>query len=255
MTIRHIVILAALLASVMAGAATVAAQPPPSVPPPTVPGGDLLLQAETLVYSERGSTEDVESLLRDARRAFRSIPDEALRAYWDARAVLLLGSHLNHVGDSRRAAGVLPEGLDLVERALQAGDFSDGLRVLADLHSQMTLARGMFHMLRHGETARDAASRARQMDPENVRALITVAGFYLNAPRIAGGDVATGIERLEQALAMDPPDTNDRFMILGWLAEAHQSEGNLETARRYAREALRIYPRSAWIQGILDELG
>ncbi|TVR66279.1 MAG: hypothetical protein EA427_16365 [Spirochaetaceae bacterium] len=226
----------------------------PAVPPPVVPGAETLLQAETMVYSETATTRDVEQAIRDARSAFRTIRDPRLRAYWEARAVLLLGSHLNHVGDTRRAAQVLPEGLDLVEEALRGGDFSDGLRVLADLHSQMTLARGMLHMIRHGETAREAAARARELDPENIRALITVAGFYLNAPRIAGGDTKTGIERLELALEMNPPDRNDRFMIIGWLAEAHLTLGDKAKARGYALEAQEIYRESRWIRKILQEV-
>lgn len=226
----------------------------PSVPPPVVPGADTLLRAETLVYSETATTGEVERAIREARAAFQTIPDPRLRAYWEARAVLLLGSHLNHVENTRRASQVLPEGLELIETALAGGDFSDGLRVLADLHSQMTLARGMIHMIRHGETARDAAARARELDPDNIRALITVAGFYLNAPRIAGGDTRTGIERLELALQMNPQDRNDRFMIIGWLAEAHLSLGNREAARYYALQAREIYRESRWIRKVLREI-
>ncbi len=205
------------------------------------------------MYSERADTSEIERLLAGARREFQSISEKPLRAYWDARAILLLGSHLNQQGDNRGAARVLPEGLECIEEALKPGEFSDGLRILADLHAQMTLARGAFHMMRHGRTARDAAARARQLDPENVRALITVAGFYLNAPSMFGGDTRTGIARLEQALEMKPQDRNDLFMIKGWLAEAYHSLGETERAHAYARDALAIYPGSRWLRTVTDQ--
>lgn len=246
---RFFLTVAFTCAAAIAGATTV-----PSVPPPDVPGADLLLRVETQVYSEEGSTEEVTELLGEARRLFRTIPDVSLRTYWEARAVLLLGSHLNHVGETRQAGRILPEGLDLIRQSLQAGDYSDGLRVLADLHSQMTISRGLFHMMRHGEEARSATMRALDLDRENIRALITAAGYYLNAPRIAGGSVPDGIRHLELALSKDPPDQNDRFMILGWLAEAHQSVGEEDRAREYARQALTIYPRSRWVREILSSI-
>lgn len=217
---------------------------PPHVPPPAVPGAEALLRAETLVYSERGSREEIERTLEHARTAFRAIPEDTLQAYWEARAVLLLGSYLNHVGNTRHAADVLPEGFELIHRALAAGEFSDGLRILADLHSQMTIAHGSFYMIRHGKTTRDAARRARRLAPDNIRALITVAGFYLNAPRMAGGDTERGIERLEHALALEPVDENDRFMIYVWLTQAYNAIGRPERAREYLRSAKRIYPDS-----------
>lgn len=243
-----------LLASVLfvLGGTPATASALPSVPPATVPGSDLLYEAESLIYSESAARGEVTRLLNRARGEFRRINDPALRAYWEARAVLALGIHLNQIGEGRRAATALTEGFELINKALGRGNFSEGLRVRADLYSQMMLSRGMLYMMRNGRAARDAAMEARRLDPKNVRALITVAGFYLNAPGVAGGDIQRGIEVLERALSLDPEDRNNRFLILVWLAEAHRSLDDQEPAREYLTRALQIYPESKTVQKLMQ---
>lgn len=221
--------------------------------PPAPPGVVTLLEnAENLVYSERGTTREIEGLLQEARQILQRQPDTPQQKYWKARIQLLLGSHLNVAGESRRAARELQEGFRFLEEALAAGEFSEGLRVEADLHSQMMISRGLIYMMRNGERARDAAFRARELDGENVRALISVAGFYLNAPPFAGGDVAQGIAVLERALALNPDNQNDRFMIYGWLAEAYGNQNRHEDAREALARARAIYPESPWLQRIRE---
>lgn len=214
-----------------------------------------LERAETMLYSETGSPREFSTLLDQ----MQSTVDRDMRGveqhYWNARLALLHATHLNQEGNSRTAARVAQAGLGHIAEALAPGDFSDGLRVLTDLHSQMMMARGLIYMVRHGEAARSAAFRARELDPTNVRALISVAGFYLNAPPIAGGDVQEGIRVLRSALALDPADQNDRFIILGWLAEAHARIDAVAEARRYLDEARQIYPASPWIRSIAGDMG
>ena len=121
----------------------------------------MLEQAETHVLAGPiGENErPVLTLLERARTQFRSLDDPALTAYWLARAALIEGMLYNQQEDERRATAVLEEGLELSQRSLSAGAFSEGLRVRADLHSQMMLARGFVYMVRNGGDTRDAASR------------------------------------------------------------------------------------------------
>ncbi len=234
------------------GAAALA-QPLPSIPAAPAGVRQPLERAEDLVYSETATTSSIRGTLGEAQAALRALPAGPARSYWGARIHLLMGSHLNQQGDSRAAVRELQQGFALLQEARSAGEFSDGLRMEADLHSQMMMARGLIYMMRNGEAARNAAFRARELDPTNVRALISVAGFYLNAPPIAGGDVTAGIAVLEEALSLEPDNRNDRFMILGWLAQAHQSSGELDQAREYIARARQIYPGSPWIAGIAAE--
>ena len=219
---------------------------PPQPPEPSAI--DEYRRAETLVYSEQGSPREVHSLLDRVRRELREESDPALRAYWTARTHLLEATHYNQQGDSRAAQHHGELGFAAIEEALErAGEFSDGLRVQADLHAQMMFARGMFYMARYGGEAREQAMRAVELDPDNISARITVAGFYLNAPRVAGGDAGKGVAMLESALSRNPIGDSQRFFILGLLGEAYLDSGDAPRAAEYLRRAAEIYPTSPWI--------
>lgn len=219
------------------------------------PGIDDYHRASELVYSESGTTAAIEALVSSATREARSIRDPAHRDYWLARLDLLMGIHYNQVEDDRRAERVLERGLDQIGRALEAaGEFSDGLRVRSDLHSQMMFSRGLFYMVRHGDEARDSALRALELDPQNLAARITVAGFYLNAPRMAGGDPAEGL-RVLQAASIDAGLRDyERFLLAGFLADAALRLEDPDGARAYIDQAADIYPRSPWVAELRDRL-
>lgn len=224
--------------------------------PPLFAEAAAFLEAESLIFSEAGSTRQIERLIRSAREQIRTEADPAFRDYWLARTHLLLATHYNHVNDTRSAEGEIRSGFSAIEAAIRReGEFSEGVRVWSDLHSQMMFARGMVYMARNGAEARDLAFRARELDPSNVKAAITVAGYYLNAPRFAGGDPAEGRRILEEALASSPENRNDRFLIFGLLAEVTGDLGDAPRAREFLRGAADIYPDSPWIAQLRSELG
>jgi tetratricopeptide (TPR) repeat protein len=110
-------------------------------------------------------------------------------------------------------------------------------------------------MLRHGDEARDSVLRALELAPRSVKARISAAGYYLNAPGFAGGDAARAREILLGALELDPENRNDRFLILGWLAVASSELGNEADAERYYHRARSIYAESSWLAEIGREIG
>lgn len=233
---------------------TAVAAPLPHVPPAT-PGVESLESAETLIYAERGSDDRIRRLLDEADSAFADERDAALRSYWQARTALLRATYFNQRGDTRAAEASIDDGFARIERALADGRFSDGLRVVADLHSQRMFARGLFYMIRNGDDARDAALAARELAPANIDALITVAGFLLNAPPIAGGDPAEARAVLTEALELDPESENDRYLILGWLARAADELGDDRAAQDYLRRAASIHGETEWLRSIESQFG
>lgn len=217
--------------------------------PPEIPGVALLREAEELVYAQTGTTNQIESILRRARTRFAAERDPALRDYWTARTNLLLATHYNQTEETRRAVREIEAGFEAIDASLdRAGAYSDGLRVKSDLHSQMMFARGLFYMVRNGAEARDLAFEALDLDSNNIRAHVTVAGFYLNAPPMAGGDPEEGRRVLEAALALDPPIDTDRFIVLVLLTEAALDTEDRSTARRYYRLAAEVFPDSRWLE-------
>lgn len=223
----------------------------PASPPSrtaVVPGSEDYVRASELIYSQSGTVNERERLLDRVEQRMAALPDPAARDYWLARVDLLHAVHFNQMDDSRSAGVAIERGFERIRRALDtAGEFSDGLRVLADLHAQMMLSSGLFYMVRHGDEARDAAQRALELDPENVEARISVAGYYLNAPRIAGGDPAAGQRVLEAGLAAPGLRDYQRFLLNGFLADAAIRQDQPAAAAGYIAEAARIYPRSPWL--------
>ena len=215
-------------------------------------------RARTLVYSEQPEQAAerrarVESALTQAETNAEARQDVA-REYALSRVNLLRAQWHNQNERTRDAARAALAGIAQIRTALEAGEFSDGLRVLADLHAQMVTARGFVYMIRNGTEARDAVMRAVALDAANPRALVSVAGFYLNAPPVAGGDVAAGIAALRRALALESLSRNDRFVVLGMLARAMARENNGADARRFLAQAEAIYPGTRFTDTIRQEI-
>lgn len=226
---------------------------PPEIP--SHPEGEALLEeALTLAISRRGTDTQIFDLIDEAERVFSEIPDRYERSYWISRTNLARGIRHNQLERSRDAERALERGFVSIERSMEDGLYSEGLRVLADLHAQMLNAKGLFYMIRNGNEAREAALEALDRAPRNIKAQITVAGFLLNAPPMAGGDTEQARLVLESALAQEPASRNDRFLILGWLAQASHELDDLEAAERYFAEAYSIYPESEWLADIGDEI-
>jgi tetratricopeptide (TPR) repeat protein len=219
------------------------------------PAGEAALtEARELVYSQTGSEEEITALLVEARDAFEDITDPVADPYSMGRVYLLKGTYYNSVDNDRRAAQALEKAIAYAREAVERREFSEGYRLLADAYSQMMMARGIFYMARHGETARDAAFRALELGPENAKAYISVAGYYLNAPPIAGGDTEKGIELLREGINLDSAGNCDRFLMYLWLAEAAEELGREERAADYLEEAREIFPDSPQVASLAKRL-
>lgn len=220
------------------------------------PGGLAALEeAKALIYSQSGNEEEVEALLESANSTIEEIESPSRRAYNLGRLYLLRGTFFNIREESRRAAEALKEAIRYAEEALEQEEFSEGYRLLADAHSQMMMARGIFYMARHGETARAAALRSLELDKSNSRAHISVAGYYLNAPSIAGGDPEKGIEILQRGVSLESAGRSERFLMYLWLAETHQELGKIGEAREYLLQARRIFPQSPQVSELFGRIG
>lgn len=233
-----------LVLLVTAGAALLLTPAPRLHPQQTEAGERAFREAERLIYSQAGGEEQLDSLFVAARESFDQIQEPAVREYSLGRVALLRGTWFNILDEKRRAVDVLEEALRRAERALELEEFSEGYRLLSDAHSQMMLARGVIYMIRHGDEARSAAFHALELDPSNPRAHISVAGFYLNAPPVAGGDLERGIEVLRSGVRLEEAGESERFLMYLWLSDAHEELGNPGAARRYRQEARAIFPGS-----------
>ena len=144
----------------------------------------------------------------------------------------------------RRLAAAQPgndalQGL-LVRELLQAGELDEGIRELEAMVGETPEVSPMeaaliVGLLRSGEADRalDAAVRLIQRAPED-----PVSHNLKSAVHFARGELAEGVESLNEALALDPGNTS-ATLVLGQLARA---EGKPQEERRLYENALAHYP-------------
>ena len=95
---------------------------------------------------------------------------------------------------------------------------SEVYRMQADLVG--TMIRSDFQAQKHHAKMDDLIAKALTADPKNARAYVTASKPFLFAPEHHGKDLAKGIEKLNQALALDP--TLESALLLRAFAYEHQ---------------------------------
>ncbi|MFW6253253.1 MAG: hypothetical protein ACOC4F_04910, partial [bacterium] len=137
---------------------------------------------------------------------------------------------------------------------LEQQEFSDAWRLLSDAIAQLLISRGPMFQFMYGMRARDAALRALDLDFSNIRAHIATAGWYLNAPSFAGGDVSYAVDILEQAGSSDTITRVEQFLVCGLLSYAYYENADSEYSAEFYTRALHLYPRSAWLKNIGESI-
>lgn len=226
----------------------------PHVPMP-VRGTDTLMEAQDLIYGFSLDSDRIERVLDRAQREFRASTGGAEQDYWMARTHLLSAIYHNRRENKRAAVQELESTFQRIDSALEDGTFSEGLRIKADAHFQMTFARGFTYMIRHGGESRDLALRAYELAPSNVYAALTASGFYLNAPGVAGGNVEEGLRILETLTGRTDLHQSDQFLVHVWLASGYNKVDKTGLALSHFRQAESIYPENQALVELGERIG
>lgn len=107
--------------------------------------------------------------------------------YWQARTEYIYGIAEQEENKRTKAEDHFLSALDFAEKVLEYGEFSEGLRILADTYAQLLNYNGLIYKVRKGRKVIELSERAIQLDPTNVKAHLTLAVSYMYAPPIAGG--------------------------------------------------------------------
>lgn len=194
--------------------------------------------------------------------------------YYQSRIYLNRGFILMSAGRDREAQEYLEKSIELSQKALELidrelqtrdsegwehglnipalpegrGIHSDLWRVLSDSYMYLFNFKGTLYQMSNGAKLRDYPQNALALNPENLRARLSRGLFFINAPAIGGGNDTKGIETLEYLLNSE----NDllRFQGLAWIGTAHLEEGNTQDAQDAFDAAERIFPDTAWIDGL-----
>lgn len=73
----------------------------------------------------------------------------------------------------------------------------------------------------------DAYKKAVKLDPENVQARISLAGYYLNAPSIAGGSKRKALEQIKEIIKSNP-ETGHMLMAQSLIKDGKYNEAEKE---------------------------
>jgi tetratricopeptide (TPR) repeat protein len=217
-----------------------------------VPGQDLFIRAMDDFFNEAREAAEIRADLERCRSRFAGIVDPCQRDYWLARTHYLEGIVERGAERLDRAEQQFLESQRLAEAAVGCDSFDDGYRLIADNYAQLMLVNGLLYKITTGRKIKLFADKALAGDPWNPKARLTLALYYLNAPRYAGGDIGLCIEILESLRQAPGLERVDRFSILAWLAVAHAKQGESPSAREYADLAQRIYPGNTWFRDLVE---
>lgn len=207
-------------------------------------------EAEELLLNNQRGYSALNSHLLHLRSRAATIVHRMDRSYWLGRIEMVLGMQESL---SRRRQAAVAHFLAARHYALdtlEQQEFSDAWRLLADAIGQLLLERGPVFQFLYGMRARDAALRALDLDFSNIRAHIAAAGWYLNAPSFAGGDVSYAVDILEQAGSSDTITRVEQFLVCGLLSYAYYENEDPEYSAEFYTRALHLYPHSAWLKNI-----
>ena len=197
----------------------------------------------------------LESLSRHAGFAVEAAGMDAPdRAYWLSRVQYMVGRWYHAWGYDAEAARHYAAGLDLAAEALEAGEFSDGWRMMSENLGQLCALGDLAYRLAHGPKVLRYARRAAELDPDNVPAQILLAAAKVYPPPIAGGNPAVGLRLMRRALELGATAPDDLFNIYSGIGLAHAKLGEVEAAARWFEKALGLYPGNLYVRGEYETL-
>jgi tetratricopeptide (TPR) repeat protein len=217
-------------------------------------GRRFLAAATDGFFGQSVGSTGLRELLEASRGAFSRIEDPATRLYWQAEVEYLLGFVEQADKRSEQAERRFEKGRDLVLASLAQGETSQAYRLLADTYAQLLILNGTLYKMSYGPKVRVMAEAALRLDPANVKARLTLALFYKNAPAIAGGSRAKSLQLLHRLEGERDLERVDLFSLNAWLGIAYSENRRPAEARRYLTRALEVYPGNTWLQGLLAGL-
>ena len=201
------------------------------------------------IYNNDASIDKVEHM---ASTAHRLIDAENLErdqaAYSHALIEYLTGrAWYNNEGNKAQAAMQYEAAIADIETALDIGETSEVLRLKAEVISQQCLVKSVFYVVANGPKVLSLSRRALELDPENGKALISLAAAKIYPPAAFGGHPQEGIEMMLEALTKPNIEKDDRFNIFSAIGIAYYKLGKAEEAIHWLAKARDLYPGNRYL--------
>jgi tetratricopeptide (TPR) repeat protein len=197
----------------------------------------------------------IESLYREALAKVEAAGLEApIRFYWLGRVEYMSGRGYQAWERKEEAGRHYEAGLELTRRALEAGDFSEGWRMMSEHQGQLCVVKDFGYLLANGPKVLRYAKKAAELDPENVAAQILLAAAKIYPPPIAGGNPTVGIELMRRALSLGGAEADDLFNIYSGIGVAYAKLGDFGQSARWLELALELYPNNRYVREEYEKL-
>ena len=191
----------------------------------------------------------LEKNVADLARAAQQASNDADAQYRFALASSYLAEVALEVRDKAQAQHVAETGVQAAERAIALRkDVAEYYRVLGTLCGQVIPAN-VLGGLSYGKRARDAISKALELDPKSAKAYLArgVGNYYL--PPALGGGAELAIRDFERAVELDSK-SGDAYL---WLGLALRKANRNADARKAFTHSLELDPERVWTKQQLDK--
>ncbi|MGM0369229.1 MAG: tetratricopeptide repeat protein [Bacillota bacterium] len=214
-------------------------------------GKELFLTARSNFYNNQQDFSTTITTLEESQNYFSQTQNDFSKFYWQAQSEFVIAEIYESKEKQRKAAQSFTRSETLIKKALRKKETSDALRLLADCYMRQMNYKGQLYKMTHGSKSLQLLKQSIELDSANYTAYNSLGTYYINAPKIGGGDINQGIKMLKKALA----STNqfDNFITYQWLGIAYNKQNNTEQAVNHINHALEIYPNSSWGQNKLEE--
>ena len=194
---------------------------------------EIIIAAQDLYYS--GRTSEAENMLK--------LQASEMPLYWQTRRAHLEGLIAARRGDNEVAEELFNRMRRMAEE-IAVADPAVGLALQSEARSRLMLIRGIAYAIRNAPRTERLARASLEVDPTNTFALLVLAQGKINAPRLFGGDVDFGIEKLSEVSTNRDIEKAVLFRCLYGLSQAWQRKKDLSRAKQFVDAALDLYPEN-----------
>ena len=213
-------------------------------------GSEMLVSATDDFFNQSAGDQEMVARLERGRTAIEGL-DEGWEKYYLLGEVDYLYGIIQRGMDLPKEAQLRFEQSNrLLRRSLGFEETADSFRLIADNYAQLMIVNGLFYKITTGGKIREFTEKALAIDPDNVKARITLALYYLNAPAIAGGNPQRTLEMLSEVLEEKGLPRVDRFSANFWMGMTYRERDDAAAAELYFSRAKAVYPGNTWMEDL-----
>jgi len=183
-------------------------------------GESLYSQAMEIFVTPTPDFDKSLKLLDESIPLFMEIEDKQLSYYWIAKVAYLKGVVEKDRNYHEKAEENFSFSKELIVKALEIGDFSDGYRLKADVEGQLIYYGDLYYKTKFGPGIKNYITKAIELDSGNKKAYISLAMYYRDAPFIAGGSFKKSEATLKEMIDNTFSDQIDLFSLYLWIDTA-----------------------------------